>query len=137
MRALLAAGLIALTGCSSMQPISVAYISEARPAVVHVSDGFGVVTTIANPRVSGDSVVGTALGADRPVVVPLREAQRITAVRRSSARTAMLIGGLTALGALVTYAALSAANGDDSGFCDYDRQPMGGGASECGYPSNP
>ena len=133
----MAAGLMALTGCSSLQPISVAYISEVRPALVHVSDGFGVVTTIANPRISGDSVYGTALGADRPVVVPLREAQRITTVRRNGARTAMLIGGLTAVGALVTYAALNAGNGDDSGFCDYDGPPMGPGAMECGYPSNP
>ena len=132
-----AAAILALTGgCSSLQPVSVGYINETRPAVVHLSDGFGVITTIVNPRVSGDTVVGTTLAGAQPVAVPLREVQRVTTVRRSGGRTALLIAGVAGAGALATYAVL--ANGRGSDFaCDYNEPTLDGSEREkCGF-TNP
>ena len=132
-RAAAVAALLVTAGCSSLQPVPVAYINETRPAIVHVSDGFGVVTTIANPRVSGDTVVGTTLGGAQPVAVPLREVQRVSAVRRNSGRTAMLIAGIAGAGALMTYAVI--ANGARSDYtCDYNEPTLDGSEREkCGF----
>ena len=120
-----------------MQPVPVNFIPDTRPAVVYLWDDNGVPQAVANPRLSGDTVHGTVLGGSQPVAVPLSEVQRVSTIRVNRSRTVFLIGGLTVMSALVTYAVIAQVSGDDSGFCDYDVQPMGGGASECGYPSNP
>ena len=128
--------LVLATACQSMQAVPVGYISETSPAVVYVSDGFGVITPIVNPRVSGDTVVGTTLGGAQPVAVPLREVQRVTTMRRSGGRTALLIAGVAGAGALATYAVL--ANGRASDFaCDYNEPTLDGSEREkCGF-TNP
>lgn len=127
--------MLALTAsCSSLQSVSVGYINDTRPAVVHLSDGFGVITTIVNPRVSGDTVVGTTLGGAQPVAVPLREVQRVTAVRRSGGRTAMLVAGIAGAGGLITYAVLSNAGGRNDFVCDYNDPTLDGSEREkCGF----
>lgn len=136
---LLGAGVLLplLAACQSLQPVSVRYLTETNPAVVYLSDGNGVVQAVAHPRLSGDTVLGTAVGGHEPVAVPLHEVQRITTVRVNRGRTVMLVGGITAAGGLLAYAVLSRAAGDGSEFCDYDNQPTGPGATECGYHSNP
>ena len=134
--AALALGLLG-AACHSLQPVPVSFIHSASPQVVYLSDGNGVTQAVANPRLSGDSVVGTALSGNGPVAVPLREVQRITTVRVSRGKTVLLISAFAGAGAMVAYAVLSKANGDDDGFCDFDQQPTGPGATECGYPSNP
>lgn len=137
-RRVVAVALFALVGaCRSMQRVPVDFIPETHPAVVYLSDGYGLTQAVANPRLSGDTVHGTTVGGNQPVAVPLSQVQRMTTVRVNRARTAFLVGGLTAVGALMTYAMLANGRGDSSGFCDYDRQPMGPGATECAYPSNP
>ena len=120
-----------------MQPVPIDFIPETQPAVVYLSDEYGVTQAVANPRLSGDTVHGTNVGGDQPVAVPLSQVERMATVRLNRARTALLVGGLTAAGALMTYVVLAHTRGDSSGFCDYDIQPMGPGATECGYPSNP
>ena len=119
-----------------MQRVPVNFIPDTRPAVVYLWDDNGVPQAVANPHLSGDTVHGTVLGGSRPIAVPLSEVQRVSTVRVNRGRTAFLIGGLTVVSGLITYAVLAQASGDDSGFCDYDRQPVDG-ASECAYPSNP
>jgi hypothetical protein len=133
----MAAALLPLIGaCRSMQPVPLEFIPETHPAVVYLSDGYGVTQAVANPRLSGDTVHGTTVGGSQPVAVPLRQVQRMATVRLNPARTALLVGGLTAVGALMTYAVLARARGDGSEFCDYDNQPTIPG-TECGYHSNP
>ena len=136
-RRVVAAALLPLIGaCQSMQPVPLEFIPETHPAVVYLSDGYGVTQAVANPRLSGDTVHGTTVGGNQPVAVPLRQVERMATVRLNRARTALLVGGLTAVGALMTYAVLARARGDGSEFCDYDNQPMIPG-TECGYHSNP
>jgi hypothetical protein len=137
-RRVVAAALLPLIGaCRSMQPVPVDFIPQTNPAVVYLSDGYGVTQAVANPRLSGDTVHGTTVGGNQPVAVPLNRVQRMSTVRLNPARTAFLVGGLTAVGALMTYAMLARAHGDGADYCDYDRQPTGPGAVECAYPSNP
>ena len=132
-RAAVALLALAALGCQSLQPVPLRYITETKPAVVYVADGFGVVTTVANPRLSGDTVVGTVPGGNRPVALPLREVQRVSTVRLNRGRTAMLIAGVVAAGAFTAYAVLSDA-GERSDFtCDYNK-PTFGGVPQCGFP---
>lgn len=130
--------LVATTACVGLQPVwdPARFIAETKPPVVYVMKGREAVLTITNPRVTGDTVLGTLPGESEPVVLPLSAVQNIGTVRFSGARTAMLVGGLVALGGLATFAVLSRASGDGSEFCDYDRQPMVPGV-ECAYPSAP
>jgi hypothetical protein len=132
-----AAVLPLVAACRSMQAVPVDFIPDTKPAVIYLSDGNGVTQAVANPRLSGDTVHGTTVVGNQPVAVPLSHVQRMTTVRLSRARTVLLVGGVATVGALVTYAMLVHSRGDASGFCDYDNQPMGAGAMECGYPSNP
>lgn len=137
-RPVMALAALSLVGaCRSMQPVPLEFISQTKPAVVYLSDQYGVTQIVANPRLSGDSVLGTTLGGTQPVAVPVNQVERMSTVRLSRARTALLVGGLTAMGALVTYAVLSKSLGDASEFCDYDQQPKGPTPAECGYSSNP
>ena len=134
-RRVLAAFTLAVTaGCSSLQPVPVEFITEATPLNVQISDGHRTVD-VANPRLSGDTVLGTSWGS--PVAIPLRRVQRVSTVRFSGARTAMLIGGLAVIGVLATHTVLTRASGDGSQYCDYDIPPMGPDPVECAYPGNP
>lgn len=120
-------------GCHSLQPVPLRYIAETRPAVVYVADGFGVVTTITNPRLSGDTVVGTVPGANTPVALPLHEVQRVSTVRLNRGRTALLVGGIAAAGAFMAYAVLSNAGGRSDFTCDYNNPSYLG--PQCGFPN--
>jgi hypothetical protein len=95
-----------------------------------------VTQAVAHPRISGDTVHGTTIGGTEPIAVPLRQVQRMATVRLNRTRTAFLVGGITIVGALMTYTVLTHAAGDGSQACDYDNQPMIPG-TECGYHSNP
>ena len=123
---------LGVAGCQSLQPVPLHYISETSPAMVYVADGFGVVTTIANPRLSGDTVVGTVPGENKPVALPLREVQRVSTVRLNRGRTALLVGGIAAAGAFMTYAVLSNAGGRSTFSCDYNNPTYLG--PQCGFP---
>lgn len=128
--------LATLAACHSLQPVPVSFIPSASPQVVYLSDGNGVTQAVANPRLSGDTVVGTVVGGDAPIAVPLDEVQRIATVRVNRARTVFLLGAVTVGSGLLAYAILTHAAGDGSEFCDYDNQPNLPG-TECGYHSNP
>lgn len=107
---------MATTACSSLQAVPVAFISEVRPTEVQISNGAGVVRTLVNPRLSGDTVMGTALG--KPVAIPLREVQRVATVRFSRSRTAMLIGSVVTTTSLIAYVFILDARGKDKVVCD-------------------
>ena len=106
--------------CSSRQPVPVDYISTTAPPTVQVFDGHRVFD-LDQPTLSDDSVRGRVNGAD--VAIPLRKVQGLTAVRFSSARTAMLIGGVVAVGALAGYA-LASNEGSEMTQCEYENFNM-------------
>lgn len=132
------AALPLLAACRSMQPVSLQYIPEASPSVVYVSDGYGVTQTIANPRLSGDTVHGTTVGGNQPVAVPVREVQQVATVRLNRGRTVMLLGGLTAGGVLLVHTVLSHTSADKAFFCDYNNPNpnQGPDAPQCAFPTN-
>ena len=122
--------------CRSIQSVPIDFIPDSKPPVVYLSDQYGLTRAVANPRISGDTVVGTILGGSKPVAVPLSQVERVAALRPNRAHTVLLVGGITAIAGLMTYTVLTKALGDGSQFCDYDRQPVNGDA-ECGYASSP
>lgn len=132
-RVLVAFTLAFTAGCSSLLPVPVEFISETNPREVHIYNGYRTMV-MASPRLSGDTVLGSVSGAD--VAIPLRQVQRVSAVRFSGLRTAVLVGGLLAFGGLATYTMVTRASGDGSQYCDYDIPPMVPGV-DCAYPSNP
>lgn len=135
MRRLVAVLTLALTvGCSSVQRVPVAYISDEKPPVVHLADSYGIVTTVGNPRLSGDTVYGDVVGRGRSAI-PLRQIEGISTRRFDTARTVLLVAGgvgVTALGAWAMF-------GGSSGTtvqCDYTTRALeaNGGAPICTQP---
>jgi len=132
-RVTVAAILAVTAGCSSLQPVAepLRFIAETNPPVVYVSYETGAVMVMENPRISGDSMLGTVPGESRPVALPLNQVQTVSTVRRNSGRTALLIAGLAGMGAVMTYAVL--ANGTNSNYtCDYN-DPKRTGGPACGF----
>lgn len=127
--------LVATTGCMSLRPVwdPGQYIAEHKPDVVYVMKGRQAVLTIANPRVSGDTVLGTLLGESEPVALPLSEIQNIGTVRFNGGRTALLVGGVASLGALAAFAFLSNANGRSTWACDYNEPTEDHERDPCGF----
>lgn len=118
--------LATLWACQSMQPVPVRFIPETNPPVVYLSDGNGVVQAIANPRLSGDTVLGTTVRGNEDIAVPLREVQRVSTVRLHRGRTAMLVTGLALGGGLMSYVLLSNANGKSTWYCDWSEPKRDG-----------
>ena len=106
-------------GCSSMQRVPVAYISDEKPAVVHLANSYGVVTTLQHPTLSGDTVLGIEIGQNASVAVPLRQVESISTVRFSTGRTVALVTGAAGVTALAAYALFGSSGGTDDWYCDY------------------
>jgi hypothetical protein len=136
LRVAAAAFVMLASACRSVQPVPIDFIPDSKPPVVYLSDQYGLTRAVANPRISGDTVVGTNLGGTKPIAVPLSQVERVAALRPNRAQTVLLVGGIAAVVGLMTYTVVTKAFGDGSQFCDYDRQPVNGDA-ECGYASNP
>ena len=119
-RALSVALLAGSLACSSRQTVPVDFISATAPSTVQVFDGYKVID-LQQPTVSGDSVRGRVSGAE--VAIPLSRVQLVFATRFSGARTAMLIGGVAAVGALMGYA-LASNEGSEMTMCEYENFNM-------------
>ena len=117
--------LLAAAACKSMQPVPVAFI-ETKPPVVYLYDGNGVTQAVANPRLSGDTVIGTTVGSNLDIAVPLREVQQVSTVRVNRGRTAMLVSGLAVAGGVMSYVLLSNANGKSTFYCDWSEPKRDG-----------
>ena len=112
-------------GCSSLQPVPVGFISETKPQLIYLSDAYGAVQGVANPRLSGDTVLGTSVGQNVDVAVPLTDVERITTMRPNRGRTALLVAGLTVAGALAAYGFFSTSGGQSTTICT---------TQQCAYP---
>jgi hypothetical protein len=128
--------LLALGGaaaCTSMQHVPVTYINEEKPAIVHLANSYGVVTTLQYPTLSGDTVYGEATGQDRSVAVPLHQVESISTMRYSSGRTVALVAGATSVTALMAYALFGSSSGDENWECDWGlKDPLNGNGPTCG-----
>jgi hypothetical protein len=120
----------------SLQPVSepARFITETKPEMVYVTQGTGAIVEVMNPRMNGDTLVGTRLGASRnPVILPWRYVQRVSTMRRSKSRTMMLIAGITVASAVSVYAFTQSQNGHAAWACDYNTNALdGNGAPRCG-----
>lgn len=107
--------LLGALGCSSRQFVPVDYITTAAPPVIQVYNGYKMFD-VQQPTLSGDSVRGTVNGTS--VAIPLRQVQLVSAVKFSSARTALLITGVAIVGGFMAYAVTSEGEGELK-QCDY------------------
>lgn len=123
-RTLAAFVLCTTTGCSSLQPVSVQSLAEKPPPVVYITQGNGVVVPVYEPRLRGDTLVGSK------VVMPLGEVQRIAVLQVSKGRTAMLVSGIVIVSAMGVYAISAAAGGRSDWYCDYSGRAI----EELGVP---
>jgi len=126
-RVIALAALAATAACSSLRPVRepARYIAENNPPIVRVIEKQnGLIMTIAEPRVRGDSLVGRRAADNRPVAVPLDQVYTLSARRLSGGRTALLILGVLTVTGLTSYAML--ANGADNNWeCDYSSPAIG------------
>jgi hypothetical protein len=116
----LAALLLGTAACRTVQPVRqpAQFIPQANPDVVVVVFNDNSQVPVSQPRMSGDTLLGTWLGVGDPVVAPLSQIQRIDAVQRNKKRTTLMIAGLTAMTAAGVYAMMQAATGGRP-TCDY------------------
>jgi hypothetical protein len=115
--------LVVLGACSSMQRVPVNYINDQKPEVVHLANSYGIVTTLQNPTLHGDTVYGVLLGENKSVGVPLGQVESISTVRSSTGRTVALVAGATGVTALIAYAMFTNADNDEDWYCDWGNNP--------------
>lgn len=127
--------LAATTACVGLQPVwdPARFIAETKPPVVYVMKGREAVLTLTNPRVSGDTVLGTLPGESQPVALPLSDVQNIGTVRLNGKRTALLVSGVASLGALAVFAFFTNANGRSTWSCDYNEPTENDERDPCGF----
>jgi len=119
----LAALLLGGVGCMSVRPVMqpAQFIPQANPDVVLVIYKDNSEVSVAKPRMSGDTLVGTWLGLGEPVSAPMSQVQRIDARQRDKTRTTLLIAGIAAFTAASVYTVAKVAN--KSGFDCPQPQP--------------
>jgi hypothetical protein len=122
-----------VAGCSSIQRVPVAYIADEQPSVVYLINSYGIVTSVQYPRLSGDTVYGSALGQDRKVAVPLTQVEGISTMKFDRARTVVLVAGGVGVVALGAWAMFGGSSGDHNITCDYTTRALeqNGGAPIC------
>jgi hypothetical protein len=122
----LLAALAGSAACSSLQPVGdpARFISEAHPKVLYATHNSGAVVAVAEPRVSGDTLLGTREGLSHPVALPLSQVQRVEALQRDKKRTTLMIVGVTAVTATLGILLAQAGGGES---CDYSLPPSRGG----------
>ena len=103
-----------------MQAVSVDFIPQAKPAVVEVRGQYGVRVAVANPRLNGDTLYGTAAGGSADVAVALREIEQIKTKRFSGARTAFLVGGLVAFAGATSFILANVGNSKPQLTCEFE-----------------
>jgi hypothetical protein len=109
--------------CATVRPVAhpAEFIARAHPVIISVTYKDGSQIPVAEPHMSGDTLIGIWDGLGEPVAVPLTEVQQIDARQRSQGRTRLLIGGLTALTAATVYVVVHATQSGAN--CDYSYTP--------------
>ncbi len=132
-RVFLAALFLASTACSSVQQVrDPAQFLATNPSLIVVTYEDNSEVPILEPRLRNDTIHGTWDGLNETVALPLSRVQRVDAIQKDSKRTTMLIVGLAAVGAAVTYGMVRAVT-DHGMICDYSR-PSGFSPGDEGQP---
>ena len=105
-RLTLAGVLLSTAACMTVRPVpSVAtFVPQQRPQLVWVTYTDNSIVPVMQPRISGDSLVGTWQGLSEPVAIPLGEVKLVQARQQDRPRTRALVGALTVFTALGIFA---------------------------------
>lgn len=75
---------------------------------------------VADPKMRGDTIVGTWYGLGEPVEVPMNEVQWIGAMQKDPRKTTLFVAALVGAAAVTTYG-LTRAIQNHGEICDYAR----------------
>ena len=94
-----------LVGCKTIQPVSSPsnFVSAQRPDLIWVTNEWNEIVPLGNPRVAGDSLVGTWVGLGDEVRIPLSQARNVEAKQFNAGRTLILAGSLAAVSSALIY----------------------------------
>jgi len=123
----LAGLLVAAAACSSVQNVQPAeYIPQHSPAIVWVTYTDQSFVPVAQPRIVGDSLMGTWQGLQEPVAISLKDIATVQAKLPSPKKTIILVGSLGVISSAVVYTLMTAGNGGVPGGCGFDHngQPL-------------
>lgn len=120
-RLTLAGVLLSTAACMSVRPVpSVAqFVPQAHPQLVWVTYTDNSIVPVMQPKISGDSLVGTWQGLSEPVAIPLGEVKLVQARQRDKGRTTWLIAGLSVFTAAGVYAIVQATSGKSDACIGY------------------
>jgi hypothetical protein len=136
MRVPLAALILGAVGCTVVRPVSqpAQYIPQNNPDVVVVVYKDRSQVPVVQPRMNGDTLVGTWAGLGEPVVVPMDQVERIEARQKDKKRTTLLIAGVTAATVAGVWAFTQLIG--NSKACDYTYQPGSAPNDNCFRDNN-
>jgi hypothetical protein len=122
-RVSLALVLFSTIGCATVKPVldPAQFIAQQHPKVLYVTYSDNSSVPVSEPRISGDTLFGTAPGEAGGVAVPLHDLAQIRAVQRDHKKTVMLIvtvGALTAGGVYTLTQVLGKSCGSNSFHAD-------------------
>lgn len=115
--------LVAAVGCTSVKSVQPAeYIPQHSPPVVWVTYTDNSFVPVSQPRIVGDSLMGTWQGLQEPVAISLKEIQTVQAKMPNPKKTVILVGSLAVVATAVTYTLLTAGNsGNGTNGCPPDK----------------
>lgn len=99
LRTLVIAGtLVGTAGCMTVRPVlaPAQFIPQTNPQLVYVTYTDNSIVPVAQPKISGDSLVGTWAGLAEPVAIPFNQIQVVQAKQPARGRTRLLIAGIVA-----------------------------------------
>jgi hypothetical protein len=120
--------------CSSVQTVhNPAQFMSTNPAMVVVIYNDNGEVPIAQPRMKGDTIVGTWAGLGEPIEVPMDQVQRVDAIQKDPKKTTLFIASLIGAAAVTTYGFTRAVHSTGQ-ICDFfrpeDRQCYNSGTSD-------
>jgi hypothetical protein len=130
-RVSLAFVLFSAIGCATVQPVPNAaqFIDKTHPSVLYITYTDNSSVPVSQPRISGDSLYGTAPGVAgaEPVAVALTDVSQIRAPQPDHKRTALLvvaIGAMTAAGAVTLNQVFGKSCGSSAFHSDASQPPV-------------
>ena len=113
------------SACMTLRPVQSPgqYIPKSNPPVVYVTYTDNSIVPVSQPKISGDTLLGTWAGLAEPVTIPFRDIQLVQAKQPDRGKTRMLIIGLTAVTAAGLYAIIKG-TGDRPAPCTVQYTPI-------------
>lgn len=94
------------SACMTVRPVPAPaqFIPQSNPPLVYVTYTDNSIVPVAQPKISGDTLVGTWAGLSEPVAIPFHQIQLVQAKQPARGRTRLLIAGIVAFTAAGVYA---------------------------------